>query len=59
MSLLGDSEDECYVCGKEVSEDPPSVEEDGEELQFCCEDHRNQYMDEEQPNEEEDVCEFC
>jgi hypothetical protein len=55
MSLLGSSDEECYVCGKEVGDDP--IEEDGKK--FCCEDCQEQYEHEEKPDEKEEVCQFC
>ena len=55
MSLLGSSEEECYVCGKELGDD--TVEEDGKS--FCCEDCKETYEKEEKPDEKEEVCQFC
>lgn len=55
MSLLGSSDDECYVCGKEIGDDPK--EEDGKK--FCCEDCKEQYKHEEKSDEKEEVCQFC
>jgi hypothetical protein len=55
MSLLGSSDEECYVCGKELGDDPE--EEDGKK--FCCEDCKEQYEHEEKPDEKEEVCQFC
>jgi hypothetical protein len=54
MSLLGNSEQECYVCGKELGED--IEEEDGKK--FCCEKCKEKYEDEEKTDQEE-VCQFC
>jgi len=56
MSLLGSSEDECYVCGKDVDSDE-CIEEDGEK--FCCEDCKEQYEHEEKSDDKEEVCQFC
>lgn len=54
MGILGgSSEDECYVCGKEVGDEP--VEKDGKK--FCCEKCEEKYEKEE--GEQEEVCQFC
>ncbi len=55
MGLLSSSENECYVCGKDVGDD--ALEEDGNV--FCCEECKEHYEDEEKPDEKEDVCPFC
>lgn len=55
MSLLGGSEDKCYVCGKEVDPEE-ALEEDGK--QFCCQECKKHYEDEEKSDEKE-VCKFC
>lgn len=54
MSLLGSSDDECYVCGKELEDD--FKEEDGKK--FCCEKCVEKYEEEEKTDQEE-VCQFC
>lgn len=53
MGIIGSSGDECYVCGKDIEEDP--VEHDGKD--FCCEKCEEKY--EEQEEEQEEVCQFC
>jgi len=53
MSLLGSSDEECYVCGKKAGED--SIEEDGKV--FCCNDCKEHY--EEKEEEKEETCQFC
>lgn len=53
MGILGSSGDECYVCGKEIEEDP--VKHDGKK--FCCEKCEEKYEEEEE--EQEEVCQFC
>jgi len=55
MSLLGDSGEECYVCGKKLEDD--FKEEDGKK--FCCEECKEHYEDEEKSQEKEEVCQFC
>ena len=55
MSLLGDSGEKCYVCGKKLEDD--FKEEDGKK--FCCEECKEHYEDEEKSQEKEEVCQFC
>lgn len=55
MGLLSSSENECYVCGKEIDPDD-CIEEDGK--QFCCEKCKEKYEEEEHQDEEE-ICQFC
>jgi hypothetical protein len=54
MSLLGSSEEQCYVCGKDLGDD--CEEEDGKK--FCCKSCKEKYEDEEKTDQEE-VCQFC
>ena len=53
MGLIGSSEEECYVCGKEIDSDT-CIEEDGKK--FCCEKCKERYEEEEEPDE---ICQFC
>lgn len=52
--MLGSSQNECYICGKEVGED--ELKEDGKI--FCCEKCQEKYEEEEKTDQEE-VCQFC
>lgn len=53
---MSSSENECYVCGKEIDSEE-CIELDGHK--FCCEKCKEHYEDQEQQDDKEEVCQFC